>query len=356
MLLACSDQDRQAGFFPGTVFIVSTWYPRHELQQRLAVFYTASAFSGALSGLLAFGIARMDGIRGVAGWRWIFLLEGAVTVTAGLIMPFLIIDTPEKAKWLSDDEKRFIDLRLRLSGVRTATQEGDKFSWKLLGQTMMDWKICLGILLAWANSAPNAAFKFTMPQIIKQLGFSTAHSQLLTMPPYVCGGVTAWLVGRFADKYSWRMPFIVGPMTVLTVALAVLFSQSPKVGNNVPAMYTGVVLAQIGIYPLLPGISAWVGNNLAPSWKRSIGLAWLLAAGNVGSKCISTARQVAKVQHVSNVSRSHWHQHLPRQGRPAVPNRLWHGARHHLPGNVRCRCHGILPLEVQQSQGRAIRV
>lgn len=48
-------------------------------------------------------------------------------------------------------------------------------------------------------------------------------------------------------------------------------------------MYTGVVLAQIGIYPLLPGISAWVGNNLAPSWKRSIGLAWLLAAGNFGS-------------------------------------------------------------------------
>jgi hypothetical protein len=59
---------------------------------------------------------------------WIFLIEGAVTVAAGLIMPLLIIDTPERAKWHSDDEKRFIDLRLRLSGVRSATQEGDKFS------------------------------------------------------------------------------------------------------------------------------------------------------------------------------------------------------------------------------------
>lgn len=74
-----------------------------------------------------------------------------------------------------------------------------------------------------------------------------------------------------------------GPMTLLVVAMAVLFSQSSKVGSNVPAMYTDVVLAQIGIYPLLPGISAWVGSNLAPSWKRSIGLAWLLAAGNFGS-------------------------------------------------------------------------
>lgn len=226
----------------------------------------------------------MDGARGIAGWRWIFLIEGAVTVAAGLIMPLLIIDTPERAKWLSDDEKRFIDLRLKLSGVRSTTQEGDKFSWKLLFQTITDWKIALAILMFWANAVPNAAFKFTMPQIIKQLGFSTANSQLLTMPPYVCGGVSAWLVGKFSDKFAWRMPFIAVPMSVLTVALAVLFTQSPKVGHNLGAMYFGVILAQIGIYPLNPGISAWIGNNLAPSWKRSMGLAWLFTAGNIGSR------------------------------------------------------------------------
>ncbi|KAM0081197.1 hypothetical protein ACKRZS_006679 [Fusarium odoratissimum] len=168
----------QAGFFPGAVFIDSSWYPRYELQQRRAIFYTASAFSGAISGLLAFGIACLDGARGTAGWRWIFLIEGAVTVAAGLVMPLLIIDTPERAKWLSDDEKRYVDLRLRLSGARSNTEEGDKFSWKLLFKTMVDWKVLLGIILAWANSVPNAAFKFTMPQIIKQLGFSTAQSQL----------------------------------------------------------------------------------------------------------------------------------------------------------------------------------
>jgi sugar phosphate permease len=225
----------------------------------------------------------MDGARGIAGWRWIFLIEGAITVAVALTMPFLIIDTPEKANWLTDNEKRFIDLRLRLSGVRAHTEEGDKFSCKLLLRTMLDWKVWLGILLAWANSVPNAAFKFTMPQIIKQLGFTTAVAQLLTIPPYFCGGVAAWVVGRFADRHHWRFPFIVGPMVVLSVAMGVLFGYSSKVSTSVPAMYTGVVLAQIGIYPLLPGISAWMGNNLAPSWKRSIGLAWLLAAGNIGS-------------------------------------------------------------------------
>ncbi|KAF4882862.1 putative transporter [Colletotrichum fructicola] len=273
----------EAGFFPGAVYIVSTWYPRHELQQRLAIFYTASAFSGALSGLLAFAIARMDGVRGIEGWRWIFLLEGAVTIAAGAAMPFLILDNPEKAKWLNEDDKRFIDVRLRLSGVRSGTQEGDKLSWRLLLDTLVDWKIGLGILLAWANSMPNVAFKFTMPQIIKQLGFSTEKAQLLTIPPYFCGGISAWLTGRFSDRFSWRMPFIIGPMTISAVALGILFHFSSDVANNVPAMYVSVILAQIGIYPLLPGITAWIGNNLALSWKRSIGIAWLLAAGNLGS-------------------------------------------------------------------------
>ncbi|KAI1880328.1 hypothetical protein JX265_001949 [Neoarthrinium moseri] len=273
----------EAGFFPGAAFLVGQWYPRHELQQRLALFYTASALSGALSGLLAFAIARMDGLRGIEGWRWIFIVEGAVTVFLGLAMPLLISDSLERVGWLSDTEKRVLDLRLRLSGVRTNSEESDKFSWKLLLQTMTDWKIALGILIAFANSVPNAAFKFTMPQIIQQFGFSTQTAQLLTIPPYFLGAVSAWLNGRLSDKFAWRMPFIAGPLTVLCVAFAILFTLSVNVRQNMPGMYFGVMLAQIGIYPLLPGTIAWVGNNLAPSWKRSIGLAWLLAAGNVGS-------------------------------------------------------------------------
>jgi MFS family permease len=182
--------------------------------------------------------------------------------------------------------KRFIDLRLRQSGVRTATQEGDKFTWKLLAKTMVDWKILLGILLAWANLVPNAAFKFTMPQIINQLGFSTTQSQLLTIPPYFCGGVSAWVVGRYADRFKWRMPFIVGPLVVVATALGILMGLSSNIEGNVGPMYFGIVLAQIGIYPLLPGVSTWTSNNLGTSWKRSIGLAWLLAAGNLGSECL----------------------------------------------------------------------
>ncbi|EMR69450.1 putative major facilitator superfamily transporter protein [Eutypa lata UCREL1] len=233
----------EAGLFPGAVFLVSSWYPRHELQQRLALFYTASAFSGALSGLLAYAIADMDGMRGIRGWQWIFLLEGAATVAIGLLMPLLISDSPEQVSWLSGEEKRFVDLRLRASG-----------------------KILLGILLAWANSVPNAAFKFTLPQILTELGFVTEKAQLLTIPPYFAGGMSAWLVGRYADRFAWRAPFIIVPLVLLMISFAILFSLSSNITANVGPMYFAIVLAQISIYPLLPGISAWVLLELTCFW------------------------------------------------------------------------------------------
>jgi MFS family permease len=133
--------------------------------------------------------------------------------------------------------------------------------------------------MAWANSVPNAAFKFTIPQIIKQLGFTSSTAQLLTIPPYFCGGVAAWVTGRLADRFKWRLPFIAGPLVLLTVALAVLFSLAAQVKENVGALYFSIILTQISNYPLLPCISGWTGNNFALLWRRSIGLAWTLAAG-----------------------------------------------------------------------------
>lgn len=211
-------------------------------------------------------------------------MEGAVTVALALAMPFLIVDSPEQARWLNADEKRFVHLRLVCSGVRSVSTEVDKFSWRLLLETLTDWKIVCGIVMAWANSVPNAAFTFTMPEIVQGLGFSRSQAQLLTIPPYFCGAISSYTMSRFADRFTWRMPFVVGPMMLLAIALSTLLALGSFGAKNIPGMYVGVILAQIGIYPLLPGISAWTSNNIASSWKRSIGIAYLLAAGNIGSK------------------------------------------------------------------------
>lgn len=274
----------QAGFFPGAVYLVTQWYPPNVIQQRLALLYTASAISGAFSGLLAYAISNMDGLSGVAGWRWIFILEGVVPTIFGLLLPLILPCSPEKVGWLSAEEKLFIDLRFRQAGHRSTTGEGDKFYWSLLLKTMSDWKILLAVLMAMVNAAPNAAFSYTMPTIINKLGFQASQAQLLTIPPYFCGAVSSWLSGRLADRFAWRFPFIVMPMGLLLVAFIILLILSANIEEYKGPMYFAVVLAQIGIYPLLPGISSRTTNNLPQSWKRSIGIAWLLAAANTASE------------------------------------------------------------------------
>ncbi|KAI1953800.1 hypothetical protein LOZ57_000141 [Ophidiomyces ophidiicola] len=103
----------EAGFVPGCVYLISMYYQRYELQKRLNFFFCASIIAGAVSGLLAYAIAGLDGRAGYSGWRWIFIVEGAVTVAAAAASRFLIVDWPETAGFLSDDERQLLAARLR---------------------------------------------------------------------------------------------------------------------------------------------------------------------------------------------------------------------------------------------------
>lgn len=65
----------EAGFYPGCVYLLSTWYPRYELQQRNALFYLIGIVASGFGGILAYGLMQMDGIAGKSGWRWIFIVS-----------------------------------------------------------------------------------------------------------------------------------------------------------------------------------------------------------------------------------------------------------------------------------------
>lgn len=93
---------------------------------------------------------------------------------------------------------------------------------------------------------PCSAMKFTMPTIVKSMGFTSAKAQLLTIPPYICGAVSAWVVAVFADKYKWRMPFIVGPQLCVVVSFAILFAKAAEIQYNIGLCYFAVCLACTG--------------------------------------------------------------------------------------------------------------
>jgi MFS family permease len=104
----------EAGFSPGAVYLISMYYKRYELQWRLSVFFAASILAGAFGGLFAYALAHMDGIGGYRGWRWIFIIEGLLTIVVVLSLKVFggIADWPESAQFLTPDEKVLVLQRL----------------------------------------------------------------------------------------------------------------------------------------------------------------------------------------------------------------------------------------------------
>ena len=144
----------EAGFFPAAAFLITTWYCRFEVQTRLALFYTAASLAGAFSGLLAYGISHMDGVGGLRGWQWIFILEGIVTVLGGILVPFILPDSPETAKFLTEEERQTIIRRLRQDAGTPAGQVETKepFQWRFVRAAFLDWKIWFAIFIFWGNT------------------------------------------------------------------------------------------------------------------------------------------------------------------------------------------------------------
>jgi MFS family permease len=112
-----------------------------DLALRISYFYCASALSGAFSGLLAAAIAKMDGIGGLEGWRWIFILEGLLSVVLGVMCFFLLIDTPAfSTRWLSAEEIRFLELSMFIKQGGTSSEESS-FKMRDLKKVLQNWRI-----------------------------------------------------------------------------------------------------------------------------------------------------------------------------------------------------------------------
>jgi MFS family permease len=278
----------------------------------MSLLYCAAAMSGAFSGLLAAGIAEMRGLGGYNGWAWIFIIEGALTILLGVGAFWMLPDNPNRSRsWLNETEIKYLNLLYRKHrGIRREDRKAaelpeekamnKKQGLKVLLSVLTDWQIFLQALIFMASSVPTYALKFTLPQIMVNMGFSSTNAQLLSAPPYVAGAISAVVVAKFADRYKWRLPFITGPLLSLMVAYTVLFSYSADIANHVALCYTFVHVATISVYPVVslahyihgqdscltfaqvPGANTWTVNNLAGPEKRAMGIAFMIGLGNCG--------------------------------------------------------------------------
>jgi len=153
----------EAGFAPGILLIISSWYKRDEQSKRFAVFISAAILSGAFGGLLAGAITGgLEGAHGLRGWRWLFIIEGVATVGWAVISAFILLDFPATSKRLTEREKLIAINRLVEQGVTVRgpdSKMGKRRSFALALKDKRTWgfvagyMVCFRDLIWWMNKA-----------------------------------------------------------------------------------------------------------------------------------------------------------------------------------------------------------
>ena len=182
-----------------------------------------------------------------------------------------------------------------------------------------------------------------LPTIVRSLGYSSSQAQLMTVPIYITAAIIAVIVAYTSDRVGKRSPFIITLLCIMVIGFTMCISSS-----NPRVVYGGVFLATCAIYPAFPGVITWLANNLAGSYKRSVGMAIQIGVGNLGG--VSNLAVVPlNVPKLTNHALGYGIQLLPPQGLAPVYSRTRARAWLHRRG-YHCRPHACLQLH-QDQQG-----
>lgn len=216
----------------------------------------------------------MEGLGGLRGWRWIFIMPGALTIVCVVLVWFYVSEFPEKAKWLKPDERVLAQERLRED---RAEEFDDKTSLKETLAPLADWRIWALAILYLYPAAGFYAMAFFTPTILSAFGFSVALSQILQTPPYIFAALCSVATGYWADKVQRRSPFLLGH-ALLTIVGFLLMGWGPNTGGKL----TGVFLSMTGVQCIIPTVLTWMPNNIASVKARKVAIALQIVLGAVG--------------------------------------------------------------------------
>ncbi|EHL00405.1 putative Uncharacterized transporter [Glarea lozoyensis 74030] len=270
----------EAAYFPGCLYYLSCWYTRKELGFRTAIFYSGALISGAFSGLIAAGIkSGMDGAHGLRAWRWLFIIEGAITVVIAAIAFFILPNFPKTTTWLTEEERGLAVWRLEEDIGAEDWLDSQHQSFKQgLKLAFTDVKTYILMVMLFGIVASGTVTNF-FPTVVKTLNYNDVNTLLLTAPPYVLAVITTFANSWHADRTGERFFHITIPLCFAVFAY-ILAAATTKTGPRyvammfmVPGVYTGYVVAL-----------AWISNSLPrPPAKRAAALAFINAISNTSS-------------------------------------------------------------------------
>ncbi|KAJ3941021.1 uncharacterized protein N0V96_008897 [Colletotrichum fioriniae] len=263
-------------FYPGALYMLSMFYTRKEVSTRMAIFYTGNMAASAFSGLIAAPIfSGMQGVKGLSGWQWLFIIQGAVSILVAILAFFLLPDSPLKTRWLTEEERQLA--HTRIYNDTTDRREGTSV-WTGLREACTDWRTWVFCLMDNLHLSANG-FKNFLPTVVKTLGYNTTVSLVLTCPPYVFSAFFSVLVPWSSGKYNERTWHIT--ISKLIVCIGFVMGVSSL---NMGVRYTGIMLFVGATYGVNNLILGWTSSVLGQTdEKKAVAIAMANTLGNAAS-------------------------------------------------------------------------
>ncbi|CAK7266666.1 hypothetical protein SEPCBS57363_002205 [Sporothrix epigloea] len=262
----------EAGVTPAFTFTFSIIYSRESTAKRVALINFANAISGAFGGMFAYGVQTMGTRRGLEAWRWLFIIEGVISLAICGACVWSFPNRPESAWFLSEDEKELMKLRAK----RDAAHKGnDQFEWKWVRLALKDPFIYVASLAFFTSSVAIFGYGTFLPTLIKGFGYTKFQANYLTIPVYAVGAVSLLVQAYWSDRLKQRALFLLISACPVIAAYLICIGTSSKVAG-----YVAMFILVSGVYSFSCLMMTWVATNLMPDYKRSVGLPIFSSIGN----------------------------------------------------------------------------
>ncbi|ROV87670.1 hypothetical protein VSDG_09636 [Cytospora chrysosperma] len=268
----------EAAFLPGALLILSKWYTRRELTMRNAILFCGNLISNAFSALVGAGIlSNMQGVLGHAAWRWLFWIEGAVTMLVAILAVVILPDLPHNTRGFSEDERIVAQLRMIEDVGEADTDSKDQGAAAGLIMAAKDSKVWL-MMITLAAYVVGLSFNAFFPTLTGTLGFGYVPTLLMSAPPWVFSCLVSILNAWHSDRTGEKFWHIIGPMALGLVGFIISMSTL-----NVAGRYVALFL-QASSYAGFIVFYSWISSSFPrPPAKRAVALAAINAFSQLGN-------------------------------------------------------------------------
>lgn len=257
----------ESGFFPGVILYLTTWLPGSARAGIMAMFVFSVPLSNVVGAPISAHLLQMNGMHGLAGWQWLFILEAVPAILVGLCVPFILPPAPQEVTWLSTDEKQTLLATIHHEDAKHTTTSHSKLPIK---------PIAIACAIYFVYAVGLYEISFWVPKLLKSHGVSLASLGWMTAIPFFIGAIGMFAWSSYSDRIREREWNLTGAFFVGALGMAIT-----AVASTTLIAIAGLSIAAIGIFAALPIF--WASFSQRTSAQHApVGIGAVNSIGNVG--------------------------------------------------------------------------